>query len=89
MTEARIYRITEALSALNPISLTIQDDSHLHAGHAAMKGIKGKETHLHVTIQSAAFEGKSRIEQHRMVQELCQPEFETGLHALQITTRVP
>ena len=83
----RIERLTQALQVLEPTSLTIMDDSARHAGHAAMKGIKGEETHLIVDIVSPQFTGKSRIEQHRMVQVLCQNEMKTGLHALQIKAR--
>ena len=80
----RIERLTDALQALQPNHLQITDDSARHAGHAAMNGVKGEETHLVVEIVSPQFEGKSRIERHRMVQKLCAEEFETGLHALQI-----
>lgn len=80
----RIERLTEALQKLTPTSLKITDDSARHAGHAAMNGVEGEETHLVVHISSAQFEGKSRIDCHRMVQSLCQEEFGKGLHALQI-----
>ena len=84
----RIERLTQALQALEPTKLNIKDDSARHAGHAAMKGITGNETHLIVEISSPKFVQKSRIEQHRMVQALCQSEMETGLHALQIKASV-
>ena len=80
----RIERLTQSLQQLEPTHLHIKDDSARHAGHAAMNGVEGEETHLVVTISSAQFEGKSRLEQHRMVQALCQSEMAKGLHALQI-----
>ena len=82
--DTRIERLTQALQALEPTNLNIKDDSARHASHAAMKGITGSETHLIVEISSAKFINKSRVEQHRMVQALCQSEMATGLHALQI-----
>ncbi len=84
----RIERLTENLQQLAPTHLHIKDDSARHAGHAAMNGVEGEETHLVVTITSTQFEGKSRVEQHRMVQALCQSEMTKGLHALQIKAAV-
>lgn len=83
----RAERITSLLQPLEPTELEIIDDSAKHAGHAAMKGLDAGETHYQVHITSAAFAGKSRIEQHRMVQALVKPEFDTGLHALQIKAK--
>ncbi|MDG1286490.1 MAG: BolA family transcriptional regulator [Rickettsiales bacterium] len=80
----RIERLTESLQALAPAHLNIKDDSARHAGHAAMNGVEGEETHLVIEITSAQFAGKSRIECHRMVQKICSPEMDSGLHALQI-----
>ena len=38
----RVKQIEEKLkTALNPISLVVQDDSHLHAGHAGAQSGKG------------------------------------------------
>ncbi|HSY57426.1 MAG TPA: BolA family protein, partial [Bradyrhizobium sp.] len=55
-------RLREAFS---PESLEVSDESHLHEGHAGHR--PGGETHFRVYIVSAAFEGKSRIERHRMI----------------------
>ena len=78
----RSERIPQLLQPLQPSYLEIYDDSHQHAGHnaAAKKG----GTHLRIEISSPQLEGKSRVQQHRMVNELLKPEFESGLHALQI-----
>ena len=86
METTRIARLTSALNAaFAPEILEIQDDSARHAGHAAMKGITGCETHLQVKIRAEALAGLSRVEQHRAVQKVCESEMRTGLHALQIT----
>lgn len=42
-TESDKQQLTEAL---NPTSLTIHNDSHLHAHHKAMAGSTSKETHF-------------------------------------------
>ena len=79
---SRSDRIFVLLQALQPSYLEIYDDSHQHAGHNVEAKAGG--THLRIEISSPQLQGKSRVQQHRMVQELLRPEFETGLHALQI-----
>ena len=51
--------------AFTPESLDVTDKSHLHEGHAGHR--PGGETHFRVYIVSPAFQGKSRIERHRMI----------------------
>ena len=51
--------------AFTPESLDVTDESHLHEGHAGHR--PGGETHFRVYIVSPAFQGKSRIERHRMI----------------------
>ena len=57
--------INKLREAFLPESLDVTDESHLHEGHAGHR--PGGETHFRVNIVSPAFEGKSRIERHRMV----------------------
>lgn len=45
--------------------------------------------HLSAVITSSSFAGLSRIAQHRLVYQALGDAFETDLHALQLTTRVP
>ncbi len=76
--------------ALRPVSLKIVNDSHKHAGHAGNpSGAPDAETHFTCTIESSTFDGKSRIQQHRMVYELLGEEFAQGLHALALKTSAP
>ncbi len=76
-------RIDAALrERLQPISLTVVDESHQHIGHAGWR--EGGETHFRLDIVSAAFAGKSRVERHRMVNEVLADAFQLGLHALAI-----
>ncbi|KAL1976476.1 hypothetical protein VTN31DRAFT_2758 [Thermomyces dupontii] len=81
-------KLTEAFS---PTTLIIRNDSHLHAHHAPMQGVKSKETHFHVTIISSAFESKPQPARHRLVYNLLKEEMsrEGGIHALQLLTRTP
>ncbi|RED31278.1 BolA protein family transcriptional regulator [Rhodopseudomonas thermotolerans] len=80
--------ITQKLrEAFTPESLDVIDESNLHEGHAGHAG--RSETHFRVNIVSAAFSGKSRIDRHRMVNELLAPELKGGVHALAIKAKAP
>ncbi len=81
-------RITRTLdAAFHPARLNVVDESHLHKGHAGAR--PEGETHFRVTIAASAFDGKSRIEAHRMVNGALAGEFERGLHALAIRIEKP
>lgn len=83
-----IDRIRNTLAtALAPSRLEVIDESGLHAGHAG--AIPGKTTHVRVVIEAEAFRGKSRIECHRMVNDLLKSEIISSLHALAIEARAP
>lgn len=84
MAETMRAKLSQALA---PERLEIVDDSHRHAGHAGAR--PGGETHFNVTIVSAAFAGKSRLERQRLVYGLLADEFKAGLHALQMSVHAP
>ena len=66
--------------AFAPESLDVVDESHLHEGHSGHR--PGGETHFRVYIVSKAFEGKSRIERHRMINATLAAELAGPGHAL-------
>ena len=66
--------------AFAPESLDVIDESHQHEGHAGHK--PGGETHFRVNIVSDGFEGKSRIERHRMINATLAAELAGPIHAL-------
>ena len=68
-------------------ALSVVDESHQHAGHSGWR--EGGETHFRLDVVSAAFEGKSRVERHRMVNALLDDAFKRGLHALALRARTP
>ena len=81
-------RIAEKLSAaFAPQSLNVEDESHRHEGHSGHR--PGGETHFRVHIVSEAFRGKSRIERHRMVNQILSAELASGVHALAIHASAP
>lgn len=80
--------ITEKLrKAFAPDSLTVEDESHRHEGHAGHR--PGGETHFRLYIVSEAFRGKSRIERHRMINTALAGELACGVHALAIHAQAP
>jgi BolA protein len=68
--------------AFSPESLDVTDESHLHEGHSGHR--PGGETHFRVYIVSEEFEGKSRIERHRMINATLAAELAGPVHALAI-----
>lgn len=70
-----------------PESLDVIDKSHLHEGHAGHR--PGGETHFRINIVSPAFEGKSRIERHRMINSALAAELSGSVHALAIKAQAP
>lgn len=74
------------MQALNPTCLDIEDQSHMHVGHAGAKNGAG---HYAVYIESSAFEGKNEIQRHRMVYAALNDLIPNEIHALAIQTNLP
>jgi BolA family transcriptional regulator, general stress-responsive regulator len=72
---------------LDPTRLVVEDESQQHFGHAGWR--EGGETHFRIDVVSRAFEGKSRVERHRVINAALAGAFERGLHALAIQARAP
>ena len=70
---------------LAPSSLEVLDESAAHAGHAGADG-SGSGTHFRVRIASPLFDGKPRVERHRLVYDALRQFIDRGLHALAIET---
>jgi BolA protein len=80
--------ITDKLTkAFAPQRLDVVDESHLHAGHAGSR--PGGETHFRIHIVAQAFEGKSRIARHRMINDMLSEELAGSVHALAIHAASP
>ncbi|MFT3728790.1 MAG: BolA family protein [Terricaulis sp.] len=85
---SRAERMQSALAAhFTPTSLSLVDESSLHAGHAGAR--PGGETHYRLRIVSDAFAGLSRVARQRLVYDLVREEFDTGLHALALELKTP
>jgi BolA family transcriptional regulator, general stress-responsive regulator len=72
-------------AALQPSQLQVQDDSHLHAGHAGAS----EGSHYTVRITTARFVGLSRVARHRLVYAALGPLAAQRVHALAIEARAP
>jgi BolA family transcriptional regulator, general stress-responsive regulator len=79
--------INKLREAFTPESLEVQDESHLHEGHAGHR--PGGETHFRVYIVSQAFQGKSRIDRHRMINAALSSELAGSVHALALHAKAP
>ena len=80
--------IRETLTgALQPVTLEIVNESHLHHGHASSPGTG--ESHFRVNVVAEAFRGKSRLERHRMVNDALAALLRERVHALALTTKAP
>ncbi|HMO45885.1 MAG TPA: BolA family protein [Rubrivivax sp.] len=74
--------------ALQPTRLEVQDDGHLHIGHAGAR----EGGHYTVRITSARFAGCSRVARHRLVYDALRtllPAGMAGIHALAIEAHAP
>ena len=66
---------------LSPSELLIEDESHLHAGHAGAREGKG---HFRVKICSDKFQGLRILQQHRLVYDALGEMMQNDIHALSI-----
>ncbi len=78
----RISLMKERLdNQLSPSKLFIEDESHLHAGHAGAREGKG---HFRITVCSEKFQGLRTLQQHRLVYDALGDMMQTDIHALSI-----
>lgn len=73
--------------AFAPEALEVVNDSHHHAGHGGSPGTG--ESHFSIKVVSPAFEGKSRVERHRMVNAVLAEELAGKIHALAVSALTP
>ena len=81
-------QITKKLrQAFAPVALEVVNDSHRHAGHAGSP--QTGESHFSIKVVSESFAGKSRVERHRMVNDVLAEELKDRIHALAISALAP
>lgn len=85
--EERVAAIRAAIeAALHPISLVVEDESQLHAGHEGARDGRG---HFRVEVVSEAFKGMGPIARHRAVYAAVGDLMVTDVHALAIVAKTP
>ena len=77
-------KLTQAFA---PLKLEVIDESHQHHGHVGARA--DGESHFRVKIVAEAFSGKSRVEQHRMINAVLAEELRERVHALAIQSAAP
>ncbi|AXS80302.1 BolA family transcriptional regulator [Dechloromonas sp. HYN0024] len=85
MSAATIELLRQRLVVLQPESVSIQDDSHLHAGHAGARD----GGHYQLQIVAQVFAGKSTIARHRMIYDAAGDLMRGSIHALSIRAEAP
>jgi len=84
LRRARIEaKLRERLEALH---VQVDDESHLHAGHAGAASGGG---HFRATIVSEKFEGLNRVAAQRLVYASLEDEMGGEIHALAMKTFTP
>ena len=79
-------RIRERLSALEPQSVELLDESGRHVGHA---GAAAGGSHFRLVIVSPRFSGRDKLSRHRMVFDALGPLMQREIHALAIQALAP
>ena len=54
-----------------------------------LKDLRGDQDHYQATVESRAFVGKTRVQQHQMVYDALQGRVGGVLHALALNTSIP
>lgn len=85
MSSDTVELLRQRLTALQPQSLVIADQSHRHAGHAGAK----EGGHYDLNIVAAAFAGKNTVARHRLVYDAVGELMRGKIHALAIRALAP
>jgi BolA protein len=81
--QERMQEIKQRLTAaLQPSSLEVIDESHLHVGHAGAQSGAG---HFAVTIGAKALDNLSKVKAHQLIYKAVDGLIPTEIHALRIT----
>lgn len=82
MSNTRVEKIRALLqAAFEPEGLEVEDEGHLHIGHAGAKSGLG---HFRVTILSGRFNGLGMLARHRAIYAALGDLMQTDIHALAI-----
>jgi BolA protein len=83
----RPERIQTLLTAgLEPLECVVEDESHLHAGHAGAASGGG---HYRLRLVSPRFAGLNKVARHRLVYDCLRDMMLKEIHALAMTLLTP
>ena len=85
MTQERITMIKKGLAILKPLEMEIEDEGHLHVGHAGAKS----GGHFKLYIVSQSFNNMSQINRHKLIYKTLSELLKTDIHALSINAKSP
>lgn len=74
------------ISRFSPRELDVEDESHLHAGHAGAADGRG---HFRIRIVAEAFRGVPPVARHRLVYAAVDEMLKQDIHALAIEALPP
>lgn len=77
--------LRQRLAVLPMARISIEDESHRHAGHAGAKD----GGHYKLDIVSSAFVGKNTVARHRLIYDAAGDLMRGRIHALSICAEVP
>ena len=87
VNQERIIRFESDLRLAFHVShLHIEDESHLHAGHAGAASGGG---HFKLTIVAPEFDGMTKVARHRAIYSALSSHFPDAIHALTILAYTP
>ena len=73
------------IAALSPEILEVENESHLHAGHAGSPN--SGESHFKITLKAETLSALPRLERYRKVHSILADELAGPVHALSISFR--
>jgi BolA protein len=86
-TLQRIEEIRKRLEeALQPETLDVLDEGHMHIGHEGAKDGRG---HFRVLVVAARFEKKTMIQRHRLIYQALGGLMQSDIHAVAIEAFSP
>ena len=75
--------------AMDPLEIERLIKEALPDAQVTIEDLRGDGDHYAALIVSAAFAGKTRVQQHQLVYQALQGRMGTALHALALTTSAP
>jgi len=73
----------------SPEDIRRRIEASIPGASAEVEDYTGGGDHFRATVTAAAFQGRSRVEQHRLVYDIFDAEIGGRIHALSLKTQIP